>query len=1105
MAAGRAGIEDAFRLAPLQEGILYHCLESGDPDLYVGQYTCVLDGPLDADRLRRAWSTLVSRHPALRTAFAWERQKVPMQVVRPTVELPWREEDWRGLDADEVGRRWEALLEEIRAGGLSPKRAPLLRVALAREGDARHRLAICYHHLVLDGWSLRLLLDEAAALHGAPGDRQPTELPPTGRYGDFVEWLERRDWSAADAYWRRAIGDVASPTPLELPGTLPGDDTAQGTRTHGARTVVVPRDTVARVAALARACRVTASTVFSAAWALTLGRYSDRDDVLFGTAQAGRPPSLPRAASTVGLFINTLPTRVRLPAERAVGDWLRRIHDEQLEARDFEHMPLARIQRASSVPAGHPLFESLLVHQSVPEGEARAPWTVSEERYLEYGNYPLALLVRPGHELLVSAVHDRRRFSSLAVEAMLAHYESALGALTGDPARPLATVDALPGAERERLLNEWSGARACAGSSGCVHGLIDRAGARAPGAPALEQDEETVSHALLGERSSRLAASLAARGVGRGGFAAVFLERSPAALIAMLGALRAGAAYVPLDPHYPSARIAATLADLAGAARSAGTAAAVLTDRRLAVGLPQADLDTVLVDEAWTHGAAVRTRAGEPKPDDVAYVMYTSGSTGTPKGVMVTHRNIVSSNGARARFYPEAPDRFLMLSSLATDSSIAGIFWTLCAGGTLVLPRARQEQSLEDVVALIRDRGITHMLCLPALYGLILEHAAAPDLASLRCVVVAGEACPPEVVRAHRRLMPATALYNEYGPSEGTVWVTAARVDGGAERDLVPIGRPVASARVYVLGSDMRVTPAGLPGELYIGGPGVAAGYLGRPELTAERFVTDPFCDPGAQLYRTGDRVRFLADGALHFLGRVDDQVKVRGFRVEPGEIERALQGHEAVSEAAVVLAPRGNGPGAGDGRLVAYVVGGAADPTAADLRDFCHRRLPEHMVPHAFVTLEALPRTPGGKVDRRALRALAPEHPRGSAYRAPVTPEEITLAAIWKEVLGLARVGADDDFFEAGGDSLLSIRILARAHRAGLEISAADFFARPTVAEQARAATRHDARPSGEPAPSDAEAGDAPAPFALSGLDAKTLSAVARQLGAIDDDDRTG
>jgi amino acid adenylation domain-containing protein len=633
-------------------------------------------------------------------------------------------------------------------------------------------------------------------------------------------------------------------------------------------------------------------------------------------------------------------------------------------------------------------------------------------------------------------------FESATVGRLADHFQALLESAAADPDRPVGQLSLLTGAERHRAVAEWNDTPAAPPAAVDVVQLFEEQARRRPDAPAVACAGERLTYGELNRRANRVAHHLRALGAGPGVLVGVCLERSPEVVVGILGALKAGAAYVPLDPSYPTERLAFMLED---------TSCPVLLTREGLRPLLPAGPRAVCLDA--DRETLERAPDDDPSPsasgDDLAYVIYTSGSTGRPKGVMVTRRNLAHSTAARIAYYAEPPERFLLVSPFAFDSSVAGLFGTLCRGGTLVLPAEEHAGDPARLAELIDRERVTDVLCVPSLYLYLLDGGPGP-LRSLRTVVVAGEAASGALAARHRALLPHAALVNEYGPTEASVWCTAYRCEGPAEREQLPIGRPVANTRVYLLDSARQPVPAGVPGELYVGGAGVARGYFNRPELTVEAFVPDPFGGPGDRLYRTGDLARWLPDGNIEFLGRLDHQVKVRGHRIELGEVEAALAQHPDVQQAVAVA--REDKPG--DRQLVAYVVPRPrAAPTAGGLRQFLKGRLPAAMVPSAFVTLAALPRTPGGKVDRRALPAPLPAEAGAGEYVLPADKVEEALAGIFGEVLGVRRVGARDDFFDLGGHSLTATQVVSRIRqRLHVELPLSALFAAPTVAALRRA-----------------------------------------------------
>jgi amino acid adenylation domain-containing protein/non-ribosomal peptide synthase protein (TIGR01720 family) len=1041
-------VEDVYPLSPMQEGMLFHTLYAPGMGEYVGQFGFVLRGRLDVEAFRRAWQGVVERHDALRSGFVWEELDRPLQVVRRRAPLEFRLDDWRPLAAGAQVEAMERHLAEDRARGFELPRAPLMRLALFRTGDAEHRLVWTYHHAVLDGWSLSLVFRDVVALYDAHA--QGRAAPPAGgrSYRDYVAWLQEQDLARAERFWRETLAGFSAPTPL---GIERGPGPRSGYATERAR---VPEAVTAKLQALARRESLTLGTVVQGAWALLLSRYGGEDDVAFGAVVSGRPAELEGVEDTVGLFINTLPVRVRTRPDERVLPWLRGLQALNVAMREHEYAPLGQVQRWSDVPAGEPLFRSIFVFENYPVEDvmagAQRELTVQRTMALDHTGYPLTVGAAPGRELAVYVEYESARFEGAAVGRMLEHVGVLLEGMASGPERALSTLGLLTAAERARVVEAWNDTARPFPGRRCIHDLVAEQAARTPDAPAVLSADGILTYAGLHASAGRLASRLRAGGVGPEARVAVCTGRSPEMAVAILGTLRAGAAYVPLDPAYPPERLAYLLRD--------SGARVLLTQRSLAGGLPATDAEVVFLDAAG---------AGAPEPDgaaaepgNAAYVIYTSGSTGLPKGVVVEHRSVVAYATDMAARLGLGPDhRILQFASPGFDVVVEELFPAWVAGAAVVFSGA-DLFSPDELLRVIAGEGVTG-LELPTAYW----HEWVRELAEagrrlpecVRFVIVGGERVSPERLEQWARL--ETPLVHVFGLTETAVTSTTLRLEAGEDGsgwENLPVGSPTANTRLYVLDPAGEPVPAGVPGELFIGGPGVARGYHGRPELTAGKFVPDPFgTEPGDRLYRTGDRVRWLEGGALEFLGRIDHQVKVRGYRIEPGEVEAALRTHPGVRDAAVLA--REDAPG--DRRLVGYVVAGGEPPSAGELREWLKARLPEYMVPGAYVVLDALPLTPNGKTDRRALPA--PDGPSGPdrAYAAPGTPAERVLAGVWAELLRVERVGVEDDFFELGGDSILSIQVVSRARRAGVFVTPRQVFEHPTVAALARVAGTEPAR----------------------------------------------
>ncbi|HEX6882452.1 MAG TPA: amino acid adenylation domain-containing protein, partial [Planctomycetota bacterium] len=753
-------------------------------------------------------------------------------------------------------------------------------------------------------------------------------------------------------------------------------------------------------------------SLLAAAWQAWLARLAERDELWLGMASSGR--AFPGLESALGPFERLLPVQARLDERSGLAQLARRTDEELARGAEWHEHFLPERHGAELAQTFAHAFEHLPALEPLEQGALRLE-CLRRDGHAERARTWLRAEEAPGGCELRLAF-DPRHLGAADAAALLEPYLALLENALARPDAPLASLPATTPDQHGRLLSIARGP-ALAGASGVetrtMHEWVLATARTLPDAPAVTAGGVTLSYRELEQRSGALAAELVERGAGPGKRVGVHLERSVELVVALLAVLRAGAAYVPLPPGYPRERVLSMLADSRASLVVGGAASAA---RLEAFRGPV----VVATDVATEH---LGPRAFEPRqpatPADLAYVIYTSGSTGKPKGVPVTHASLVYSTRARVQTYAERVQRYLLLSSFAFDSSVAGLFWTLAQGGTLVLPPEGFEQDLGGLPALVARERVTHLLGLPSLWSLLLESARPGELDTLTTVIVAGESCPPELVRRHRAALPRTRLFNEYGPTEGTVWSSVFDTETPCERAQVPIGRPIPGAASYVLTPERELAPVGLAGELWIGGPGVASGYLGQPELTAERFADDPFS--GGRMYKTGDRARWLPDGNLEYLGRADHQVKIRGYRIELEEIEAVLATHPAVREA-VVVARRDEGA-TRDPRLVAYVVAIGPRPAETDLQRYLAARLPDYMVPARSVCLPEWPRLPNGKLDRKAL----PEPEAAQAFEAPEGALETVLAALWADVLGLEEVGRHDDFFALGGHSLTVTRLYAR------------------------------------------------------------------------------
>ncbi|WP_257168770.1 non-ribosomal peptide synthetase [Bradyrhizobium sp. SRS-191] len=1015
---GARAVADVYPLSPLQRGLLFHSLYEPDAAVYVISLACRLQGPLDAAAFEHAWRLVVARHQVLRTAFVGHDLDRPQQVVLRQAGLPFVHEDWRHLSPTEQAARFAELQRSERSRSFDFAKPPLMRLSLVRTGDDDHRLLWNVHHIVLDGWSLPLLLDEVFAAYQALSRRETPVLSEVRPFKDYIGWLQRQDMARAEAHWRRRLAGFDTPSSFGLArpaATSHADATERHAELHGELAL-------ADLDRFARQHRLTVNTLVQGAWALLLGRYGRSEDVVFGVTVSGRPADLAGVERTVGLFINTLPLRVELPGQATVLEWLAEIQDRQSELTDHQSTALADVQRWSEVTDGTALFESIVAFENYPVEmtavSGQQQLRISEVQPLERTNYPLTLQVTVGSALSFRLIADTTGFAADAAGRLVAHLVRLLGEIVVDPARPISAIPLLSDDERDVVVNAFNATAVSSYPQAPLHEQIAARARRTPDAVALRFNDEILSYAALERQANQLAHHLQTLGVGPDVIVGLCAERSLEMVIGLLGILKTGGAYLPLDPSLPPERLAMMLED--------ARADVLLAQDALVERLPANDAVVVRFD---ADAAAIARRPETAPtmscdPDSLAYVIYTSGSTGRPKGVMNSHRGIVNRIAWMQDAYRLTPnDVVLQKTPFGFDVSVWEFFWPLIEGAELVIARPGGHQDPAYLSELIEQRGVTVMHFVPSMLQAFLEAAELDRCGSLRDVICSGEALPVETQNRFLQALPCR-LHNLYGPTEAAVDVSfwPCRIEPGASQ--VPIGQPIGNIQLYVLDARLEPVPVGVAGELYIGGVGLARGYLHRPSLTAERFVPSPFAN-GERLYRTGDLARWRADGVLDYLGRLDHQVKLRGFRIELGEIEAALTAQAGVAQAAVVLREDG-----GAKRLVGYVV---AQPDAAitsdDLRRQLQRSLPDYMVPSAIVPLGALPLTPNGKLDRNALPA--PEW-QGSAETmvAPRNATEATLAAIWRDVLKREQIGVHDNFFALGGDSLSATRAIARTQK---------------------------------------------------------------------------
>ncbi|AMA46431.1 non-ribosomal peptide synthase/polyketide synthase [Pseudomonas alabamensis] len=1012
-------VDDLYPLSPMQQGMLFHANFTDGEGAYINQLQVEVQG-LDPARFASAWQAAVQAHDSLRCLFLWPAdQATPVQVVQREVRVPFSELDWRRRD--DHAQAIAALAAEERRRGFDVAQAPLLRLVLVRLDETRHVLLYTSHHILMDGWSNAQLLGEVL-------QRYAGTLPvqASGRFGDYIAWLQRQDRTTSETFWRGQLAVLDEPTRLA--------STCQhlGGVGHAEHDTQIDAPTTARLSRFARDCKVTVNTLVQGAWALVLHRRLGQRHVVFGATVAGRPAELNGIEQQIGLFINTLPVIVPVEAGQRLGAWLAGVQALNLSLREHEHTPLFDIQRWAG-QGGDALFDSLLVFENYPVAEALQQGSSTGLRFgpvntHEQSNYPLTVVVGLEAQLSLRYSYDRLAFSAAIVEQLGEQVRHVLmQMLAGGREASIDTVALLDAEHRQAALSAWNTAPAVFTPEQPLHRVIEAQVARAPEAIALVFEGESLSYGDLNRRANRLAHALIAQGVGPDMRVGLAAPRTPAMVVGLLAILKAGGAYVPLDPAYPAERLQYMIED--------SCLTLLLGQGELGLTLAEG-VQTLDLDGDYT-GFAEHDPAVAVDLDQLAYVIYTSGSTGQPKGTLLAHRNVLRLFQATDAWFGFGPeDYWTLFHSYAFDFSVWELFGALLHGGRLVIVPQEVSRSPEAFYQLLCEQRVTVLNQTPSAFRQLMQVACAEGQRTdqhLRHVVFGGEALEVGTLAPwfERFGDQAPRLVNMYGITETTVHVTYRPLSKAdlAQGASSPIGVPIPDQRLYVLDAELNPVAPGCIGELYVGGEGLARGYLGRAGLSATRFVADPFGEAGARLYRSGDLARWRADGVVEYVGRLDHQVKIRGFRIELGEIQARLQALPQVREA-VVLAQ--DGPSGA--QLVGYVVPHAPvqdiaawrEALKAGLRD----DLPEYMVPAHLLLLERLPLTANGKLDRRALPA-ADASLLQQAYVAPHSDLQRQVAGIWAQVLELERVGLGDNFFELGGHSLLATQVVVRLREA--------------------------------------------------------------------------
>ncbi len=1028
-------IESIYPLSPMQQGMLFHTLYEPESGVYLEQFCLTLSGNIDIAVLQQACLRVVKRHPVLRTLVVWEKQEKPIQVVCKDVELPWHNYDWRSLSLEEQQEQLEVFLEADRVQGFVLDKAPLMRFSLIQIADDIYEFVWSFHHLLIDGWSWPILCKEVFAFYNALLKGKYLYLNTPRPYRDYINWLQQQDLRAAEAFWRQQLQGFTNPTRLQL-----NRDEAQilpQPETYHEQQCCLSATITAALQSQAQQYHLTLSTFVQAAWALLLSRYTDESEVLFGATVSGRPPTLSGVESMVGLFINTLPVRVKIPTATPLWQWLRQLQTQQVERSQYSWCPLVEIPAISEIPQELPLFESIVVFENYPHDTSLSnpggSIQITKRRVIEQTNYPLTIIAVPGQELSLRILYNGSRFDGETIKRMMGHLVTLLEGMVTNIEQTVAEIPMLTATEQRQIL-VWNDTQKDYPHK-CIAQLFEEQVERTPDAVAVSFQSQELTYQQLNCQANKLAHHLQKLGVKPEVRVGICVERSLSMVIGLLAILKAGGAYVPLDPRSPQERLNYMLSD--------SQASVLLTDSSITLsGQP---LTVVCLDTSNFCQNSQENPASGVIPENLAYIIYTSGSTGKPKGVAMSHRSLVNLLYWQMDESALSCAKTLQFASISFDVSFQEIFSTWCCGGTLLSITEKLQKDGFALLQLIAQEKVERLF-LPFVALQQLAHAASITQsypASLRQIMTAGEQLhiTPVLVNFFKELSGCT-LQNQYGPTESHVVTSFTLQDAGSSwSPLPPIGRAIANTQIYILDRHLQPLPIGIPGELYIGGVAIARSYINSPELTAEKFIAKD----GSRLYKTGDRARYLPDGNIEFLGRIDNQVKVRGFRIELGEIETVLAAHPQVKEAVVIAIDQPEGK-----RLVAYIVPKQHLDTS-ELLCYLKQKLPEYMLPSAFVKLLDVPLTPSGKIERRALPAPLSRETRNISTELipPRTATEEVLTAIWSDVLGLEKVGIHDNFFALGGHSLSAMQVIARLRETfKVELPISCLFDYPTVVE---------------------------------------------------------
>ncbi|XLS29452.1 amino acid adenylation domain-containing protein [Flavobacteriaceae bacterium M23B6Z8] len=1042
----QAYVPTFYKLSPLQEGILFHGLYEKESGAYIIQLSLDFPEKLDVDAFKRSWNFVFKNHTILRSAFFHEKLNIPVQTVHERIDFPFYQLDYSGLEEDTLRKKLIEFQESDQKKGFDFQEAPLLRVTLIKTSPDAYRMIFTHHHILLDGWSLSVLMEEFLLAYEMFTRNETPEMPIIDAYEDYIKFLANVDKNAQDEFWRNYLKNLD--TPSFIPFSKAKNDGSRKGGDFSEHKLVLNEQFTTKLKNLAQQSRITLNTLIQGTWALLLSKYTQQEQVTFGVTVSGRPAEMENSERRVGLYINTLPLYTHVDAEKQCVEWLQEIQQLQTSSREFQYADLASLQQMTGIKGD--FFDSIVVFENYPVSKVISS---QEERTLkvanissvEQTNYPLTIIVNAGEKTDIIFSYNTSLLSRDIIEMISGHFEKCLNQILENKAVLLKEVELITKAEKEMLLVNFNDTSFEFPKEKTLLDLFEETVKRSPEAIAIVFEDQKLSYAQLEDKANKLAKYLIKKGAGKEKFVGLYIERSAEMIIGILAILKTGTAYVPLDPQYPKDRIAFILKD-------SGAHLMISDGLTLQKYAFETQTEVIRIEDAFAIEEKNITSYNFSTPEDLAYVIYTSGSTGKPKGVKMSHSvltNLICYHDALEISH----EKVTHFTSIGFDVSFQELFFTLNRGGELHVLSSDVKLDTFEFIEYINSHEIQTIFLPTSYFKFLASEGHLEKLRKLKDIVVAGERLTLSTNAINYLENTKVRLHNHYGPSETHV-ATTATISNELNNisTTPPIGKPIGNSRIYILDAYGKLQVPGAYGYLFLGGSIVANGYVNLPELTQERFTKDPFSkDPEAKMYNTGDLARWLPGGILEFMGRKDDQVKIRGYRIEPGEIETVLTSHPEVKQCCV-LAPLDHH---GNRRLVGYYVSSSERVSKGVLEEWLEEQLPDYMVPRLWVALDRMPLTQNGKIDKRSLPE-ASFASLTSEYIAPRTGTEAALAELWKELLGLPKVGVYDHFFDMGGHSLLATRLASMIRKQlSVEIAIKEIFTYPTIAALA---TRIDA-----------------------------------------------